>query len=118
MPYLLQGGLGMPDRDYYVSTSPKMAALRDGYKRHVAAMLELAGFAEAAARAAAIVDLETKMAGGARDARAVGRRDVCRRSWTRDAARDEGARARLAGAARGGRTATRRRPSSSGIRPR
>ena len=27
-PYLLQGGLGLPDRDYYVSTSPKMAELR------------------------------------------------------------------------------------------
>ena len=27
-PYLLQGGLGMPDRDYYLSTNPKMAALR------------------------------------------------------------------------------------------
>jgi len=28
VPYLLQGGLGMPDRDYYVSSHPKMAALR------------------------------------------------------------------------------------------
>ena len=63
MPYLLQGGLGMPDRDYYVSTSPKMAAVRTDYKRHVAAVLGLAGFKDAAARAARIVDLETKIAG-------------------------------------------------------
>ena len=33
-PYLLQGGLGLPDRDYYVSPSPKMAMLRAEYKRH------------------------------------------------------------------------------------
>jgi putative endopeptidase len=63
MPYLLQGGLGMPDRDYYVSTNPKTAAVRTEYKRHVAAVLGLAGFKDAAARAARIIDLETKMAG-------------------------------------------------------
>jgi putative endopeptidase len=63
MPYLLQGGLGMPDRDYYVATNPKMAAVRTDYKRHVGAVLGLAGFKDAAARAAGIVDLETKMAG-------------------------------------------------------
>jgi len=62
-PYLLQGGLGMPDRDYYVSTTPKMAAVRADYKRHVAALLGLAGFKDAPARASRIVDLETKMAG-------------------------------------------------------
>jgi predicted metalloendopeptidase len=62
-PYLLQGGLGMPDRDYYVSTNPKMAAVRAEYKRHVAAVLGLAGFKDASARAARVVDLETKMAG-------------------------------------------------------
>ena len=63
MPYLLQGGLGMPDRDYYVSTNPKTAAVRTEYKRHVAAVLGLAGFKDAPARAARIIDLETKMAG-------------------------------------------------------
>ncbi len=61
-PYLLQGGLGMPDRDYYMSTNPKMAAVRADYKRHVAAVLGLAGFKDAPARATRIVDLETKMA--------------------------------------------------------
>lgn len=83
-PYLLQGGLGMPDRDYYVSTSPKMAAVRTDYKRHVAAMLGLAGFNDAPARAARIVDLETKMAGvhATREQSA----DVkLQQVWTRDA---------------------------------
>jgi putative endopeptidase len=61
-PYLLQGGLGLPDRDYYVSPSPKMASLRAEYKRHVAAIMALAGFSGAPVRAARIVDLETKIA--------------------------------------------------------
>jgi predicted metalloendopeptidase len=63
MPYLLQGGLGMPDRDYYLSSNPKMASVRADYKRHVGAILQLMGVANAPAHAAAIVDLETKMAG-------------------------------------------------------
>ena len=62
MPYLLQGGLGLPDRDYYVSTGPKMAALRKAYASHVATVLRLMGVANAGPRAAAIVDLETRMA--------------------------------------------------------
>ena len=62
MPYLLQGGLGLPDRDYYVSPSPKMAALRKAYGQHVVAVLGLMGVADASRRAAAIVDLETRMA--------------------------------------------------------
>ena len=28
-PFLLQGGLGMPDRDYYLDPSPRMAEIRD-----------------------------------------------------------------------------------------
>ena len=62
-PYLLQGGLGMPDRDYYVSAAPHMAELRKQYQAHIAAMFKLAGFAEPSARAARVFALETKMAG-------------------------------------------------------
>jgi Predicted metalloendopeptidase len=61
-PYLLQGGLGLPDRDYYVSTSPKMAELRAQYTRHVAAILGPRGIPAVAGPAARIVDLETKIA--------------------------------------------------------
>ena len=61
-PYLLQGGLGMPDRDYYISSTPHMAELRQQYQAHVAAMLRLAGFADAEARAGRVFGLETKMA--------------------------------------------------------
>ncbi len=62
VPYLLQGGLGMPDRDYYLDASPKMADLRAKYQAHVANVLKLAGVADAEAKAAAIMGLETKMA--------------------------------------------------------
>ena len=62
VPYLLQGGLGMPDREYYLSTAPTMVETRDKYRAHVETILTLAGIKDAAKRAARVVDLETKMA--------------------------------------------------------
>jgi putative endopeptidase len=61
-PYLLQGGLGMPDRDYYLSKSPKMAELRKEYQHHIAASLKLAGLSDAQTRAERIFALEMKIA--------------------------------------------------------
>ncbi len=61
-PYLLQGGLGMPDRDYYVSQSPQMAALRMQYQSHIEAMFRLAGYSDPTARAARVFALETGIA--------------------------------------------------------
>jgi putative endopeptidase len=61
-PFLLQGGLGLPDRDYYLDASPRMAEIRDGYRAHIAAMLKLAGVTDADARAARVFDLEHKIA--------------------------------------------------------
>ncbi|HUJ24985.1 MAG TPA: M13 family metallopeptidase [Myxococcales bacterium] len=60
--FLLQGGLTMPDRDFYLDASPHMAELRAKLSKHVEAMLSLAGVAGGAAKAAAIVDLETRIA--------------------------------------------------------
>jgi endothelin-converting enzyme/putative endopeptidase len=60
--YLLQGGLGMPDRAYYLTDSPKMAELRTKYQQHIAAMLKLAGYADADARAAKVFALEMEIA--------------------------------------------------------
>jgi putative endopeptidase len=59
---VLQGGLGMPDRDYYLSKDPKLAETKAKYLQHLTNMLTLAGEANAAARAKAIVDLETRIA--------------------------------------------------------
>jgi putative endopeptidase len=60
--YLMQGGLGMPSRDYYLSHDPEMAADRAKYQTYVGALLKLAGTADADKQAAAIVALETKIA--------------------------------------------------------
>ena len=62
VPYLLQGGLGMPDREYYLSDAPKMAELRKKYQAHVAAMLKLAGIKDFDGKAAAVMALEKKIA--------------------------------------------------------
>ena len=62
VPFLLQGGLDMPDRDYYVDPSPRMAEIRTKYEAHIAAVLKLAGLADAGARAARIFDLERRIA--------------------------------------------------------
>jgi predicted metalloendopeptidase len=61
-PFLLQGGLGMPDRDYYVDPSPRMAEIRRGYEAHIATVLKLAGVAESEGKAARILALERRIA--------------------------------------------------------
>jgi putative endopeptidase len=61
-PFLLQGGLTMPDRDYYLNASAPMAAIRTQYQAHIAAVLALAHLVDAQASAARIFDLERRMA--------------------------------------------------------
>src|SRR5271170_2054800 len=60
--YLLQGGLQLPDRDYYLSESEHMKELQTKYQAHLAAMLKLAGLTDADARAARVVELERAIA--------------------------------------------------------
>ncbi len=62
VPYLMQGGLQLPDREYYLSDSEQMGKVRSQYQTHVAAMLKLAGFSDPDARAARIVELEHDIA--------------------------------------------------------
>jgi putative endopeptidase len=59
-PYLVQGGLGLPDRDFYLKAD--MAEIRGQYQAHVAKVLTLAGIADAEAKAKRIVALETAIA--------------------------------------------------------
>ena len=61
-PFLLQGGLGMPDRDYYLDPSPRWRRSGAKYQAHVERMLTLAGISDAAAKAARIFELERKIA--------------------------------------------------------
>jgi putative endopeptidase len=62
LPFLLQGGLGMPDRDYYLNESPRMAEDRAHYQTCIATLLKIAGDADAERKAAAILALEHKIA--------------------------------------------------------
>ena len=62
MPYLLQGGLGMPEREYYLSADAKMAGLRTQYRAYIEQVLSAAGMSDAAAKADRIFALETKIA--------------------------------------------------------
>ena len=57
-----QGGLGLPDRDYYLSDDAKLVGFRTKYREHVAKMLTLLGDAHAADEAARILALETAFA--------------------------------------------------------
>jgi putative endopeptidase len=59
-----QGGIGLPDREYYLSKDAKMVAIRAAYVDYLAKVLTLAGEPNAAARAKAIVDFETQIATG------------------------------------------------------
>jgi predicted metalloendopeptidase len=61
-PFLLQGGLGMPDRDYYLNPSQKMADIRTQYQAHIAAMLALSHIGAGEQKAARIFELERRIA--------------------------------------------------------
>jgi putative endopeptidase len=61
-PFLLQGGLGMPDRDYYLDASPRMTEIRTKYVAHIAAVLKLANIADPDKKAKQIFTLEKAIA--------------------------------------------------------
>ena len=67
---LSQGGLGLPDRDYYFKDDAKSVEIRQKYVEHVQKMLQLLGDdpAKATAEAKVVMDIETGLAKGALDA--------------------------------------------------
>ncbi len=73
--HLFQGGLGMPDRDYYLNPNkdPHFDQTKAAYEAHLAKVLTMAGETNAAKRAHAIVLFET---------------EIARVSWTRTESRD------------------------------
>ena len=70
--YLFQGGLGLPDRDYYLEA--RFKPQKDAYQAYIAKLLELEGWDKPAENAAAIVALET---------------EIAKVSWTRAERRDD-----------------------------
>src|SRR6185295_18574163 len=67
--WVVSGGLGLPDRDYYVKTEPRFVEARAKYLEHVAALFTLAGRKpdEAKAAAATVMKFETALAQHALD---------------------------------------------------
>jgi len=63
---LTQGGIGLPDRDYYLVDTPANLKARDAYKVHLARMFTLAGFDDAEGRATRVYALEERIARGHR----------------------------------------------------
>jgi len=63
-PYISQGGLGLPDRDYYVLTDEKSDERRQQYLDHITRMMQYIDYSEAEAKEAAnmILAVETKLA--------------------------------------------------------
>lgn len=61
---LFSGGLGLPDRDYYLVDDAKMRATRQRYRQHIVSMLQLLGDSRGRARAEArrILAVETRLA--------------------------------------------------------
>ena len=68
-----QGGIGLPDRDYYIKDDAKLAEARTAYQAYLAKLLTLAGEPNAPARAKAVFDFETQLATA---------------HWTREESRD------------------------------
>lgn len=60
--HIVQGGLGLPDRDDYLDSAPAAASRRAAYREHVAGILALAGFDQPQMRAARVLELETAIA--------------------------------------------------------
>jgi len=64
-----QGGLGLPDRDYYLKTDAKSVEMRSAYVQHVTNMFKLLGESpdKAAANAKTVLNLETELAKASMD---------------------------------------------------
>jgi putative endopeptidase len=60
--HVLQGGLGMRDRESYIGPSPKMTELRSQYQAQIATILKLVGVSDADTEAARVLSLEVRIA--------------------------------------------------------
>jgi predicted metalloendopeptidase len=79
--FLVQGGLGLPDRDDYLN--PAKDALRARYRQYIAKMLTVGGFDRADERAGAVLALETAIAQNQGTAEASGNDRNADNVWTR-----------------------------------
>jgi putative endopeptidase len=82
---LRQGGLGLPDRDYYLKDDAVYKELRAKYAAHIERLLTLAGQADAAHAASSIIELETRIAGAHWPRAKTRERDLTYNPYTREA---------------------------------
>ncbi len=61
-PFLVQGGLGLEDREYYLDKAERMSEIRTKYQAHLAALFDLAKIEGGKAKAARVFALEEKIA--------------------------------------------------------
>jgi putative endopeptidase len=85
MVEVLQGGLGLPDRDYYLKDDAVYQELRSKYAAHIERLLTLAGQPDAAQAARAIVELETRIASAHWPRAKTRERDLTYNPYTREA---------------------------------
>ena len=81
--FLLQGGLGLPDREDYLGADPGKVALRRRYRESIRKMLTLAGFDRADERGGAVLALETALAKSHATREASGNDHNADNIWTR-----------------------------------
>src|SRR4051812_14863581 len=62
IPYVMQGGIGLPEREYYLSSDAEMVRLRDAYRAYIQQILQLAEYPDPPHATQRIFDLETKIA--------------------------------------------------------
>ena len=62
LPYIMQGGIGLPEREYYLGGDAKMADIRAKYRAYIQQILQLANYPDPQGSAQRIMDLETKIA--------------------------------------------------------
>lgn len=60
--HIWQGGLGLPDKDYYTNDGERFVNLREGYLTHIENMFNLAGFTNGKSAAKTIMAIETQLA--------------------------------------------------------
>src|SRR5262249_27822212 len=65
VPQVYQGGLSLPDRDYYLNTDPRSKMIRDEFVKHISKLFVLYGLDETASEnyAATVMRIETALAG-------------------------------------------------------
>ena len=82
--FLLQGGLGLLDRDHYLSFEPHMQELRTRYKEYIGRQLTSAGYDRPVERARAVLALETAIAGTQATSEASANDHNSFNRWSRD----------------------------------